>query len=55
MKKSSSLRWVRLALGGAIAGVSVAGLVSGGTGAEVLGATIGGLSSALLIKVLHLA
>jgi hypothetical protein len=54
VKKTTILLWLRLALGGAIVGVSIAGVVSPGQGSDLVGAAVGGLSTAALLKLLHL-
>jgi hypothetical protein len=52
MNKATVLGVLRLMSCGAIVGVAVSGLFGGGTGAELVGATVGG-GATLLMKVLH--
>jgi hypothetical protein len=55
MNRLSKFKLARLAVCGAIVGVSFANIFFGGhPSAEIIGATSGGLTTALILKVLHI-
>jgi hypothetical protein len=60
MKVMKALRFTRLALGGAVLGIAVAGLISSFLGApdrahyDLIGFLVGGGGAAVLLKAIHI-